>query len=85
MKAVEYFATKRGVWRPHNAHNYWNGETVTKLWDGVWDDLMPHLLTVTQKKSGKISYHKSRVSTLAWRTMHDKLMGSGGLFQQLNI
>jgi hypothetical protein len=85
MKAVKYFACKRGVWKPLTATAYWNGETVTKLWDGVWNDLMPHLLTITQLKSGRISHHKSRVCTLSWRTMHDKLMGVGGLFDQLQI
>lgn len=85
MKVVKYFACKRGVWKPLTATAYWNGETVTKLWDGIWNDLMPHLLTITQLKSGKISHHKSRVSTLSWRTMHDKLMGVGGLFEQLHI
>lgn len=85
MKVVKYFACQRGVWKPLTATAYWNGETVTKLWDGIWNDLMPHLLTITQLKSGKISNHKSRVCTLSWRTMHDKLMGVGGLFEQLHI
>ena len=85
MLAIKHFALLRGVWRPPNVQNYWNGETVTKLWDGVWDDLHPHLLTKTQLKSGRISHHKSRVATLAWRTCHDKLMGKQLLFEQLNI
>jgi hypothetical protein len=65
MLAVKHFAILRGVWKPINAQNYWNGATVTHLWDGVWDDLMPYLLTKTQLKSGKVSYHKRRVSSLA--------------------
>jgi hypothetical protein len=62
----------RELLEPINAQNYWNGATVTNLWDFVWDDLMPYLLTKTQLKSGKASYHKSRVSSLAWRTCRVK-------------
>jgi hypothetical protein len=86
MLAVKHFAILRGVWKPINAQNYWNGATVTNLWDGVWDDLMPYLLTKTQLKTGKVSYHKSRVSSLAWRTCHDKLgAGREALFERLKI
>jgi hypothetical protein len=86
MKAVKHFALLRGVWKPQNATNYWNGETVTKLWDGVWDDLSPHLLTETKMKGDKPpSYHKSCTASLAWRTCHDKLMRKGGLFDQIKI
>jgi hypothetical protein len=45
----------------------------------------PYLLTKTQLKSGKVSYHKSRVSSLACRICHDKLAGIGALFERLNI
>jgi hypothetical protein len=63
----------RELLEPINAQNYWKNATVTYLWEFVWDDLMPCLLTKTQLNSGKVSYHKSQVSSLAWRTCHDKL------------
>ncbi len=47
MRVVEHFACMRGVWKPKNAKEYWNGKTVTTLWNGVWNDLKPYLLTVT--------------------------------------
>jgi len=72
MIAIKYFLLMRGVWKPQNAMNYWNGETVTKLWNGVWDDLNPHLLTVTKIKGGRPpSFHKSCTSSLASRTCHE--------------
>ena len=52
MKAVKHFTWRRGVWKLPNAQIYWEGETVTKLWDGVWNDLSPHLLTETNMKDG---------------------------------
>jgi hypothetical protein len=57
---------------------YWNGSTVTKLWDGIWDDVRPYLVTTTNKGNG-VSFHKSRTGALAWRTGHDKFR-KGGLF-----
>ena len=44
------------------------------------------LLTKTQYEDGRPpSYHKSRVTTLSWRTCHDKFLGRNGLFEQLGI
>ena len=41
-------ANKKGVWKPPNASHYWNGRTVTTMWDAIWDDLRPYFLTETQ-------------------------------------
>jgi hypothetical protein len=77
MEVMKHYAVVRGVWKPHGATIYWNGETCTKLWDGVWDDISPHLLTKTQYKHGRPpSYHKSRVASLSWRTCHNKFLGT---------
>jgi hypothetical protein len=84
MKVVKHFATVRGVWQPPNSIHFWNGATVTKLWDGVWDDLAPFLSTVTRKPNSPPSYHKSRTGALSWRTCHDK-MKEKGLFALLNV
>ena len=56
MKAVKHFAILRNVWKPPDgSNNYWNGATVTKLWDGVWDDISPHLLTRTELEGKPVS------------------------------
>jgi hypothetical protein len=74
MAAVEHFAKIRGVWRSPKAGNYWNGATITRLWDGVWSDLKPFFGTITKYDDDKPdSNHKSRCGALRWRTCHDKL------------
>jgi hypothetical protein len=74
MAAVEHFAKIHGVWRPPKAENYWNGATITRLWDGVWSDLKPFFETITKYDDDKPdSNHKSRCGALRWRTCHDKL------------
>jgi hypothetical protein len=84
MKVVQHFAEIRSVWRPRNARNFWNGATVTKLWDGIWSDLGPFLVTETMMADGHWSYHKSRKGQIAWRTCHDKLTRKG-VFKELNV
>jgi hypothetical protein len=54
MRVVEHFARMRGVWKPKNAKEYLNGKTVTTLWNGVWNDLKPYLLTVTSYEDSRI-------------------------------
>ena len=55
------------VWEPRNSSNYWNGETLTLLWDVIFQDIMPYLLTKTKTSDDKpISYHKSKSASLAW-------------------
>jgi hypothetical protein len=44
MRVVQHFACRRGVWKPNNAKEYWNGTAVTTLWNGVWGDLKPEAL-----------------------------------------
>ena len=86
MRVVEHFARMRGVWKPNNANNYWNGKTVTTLWNGVWNDLKPYLLTVTSYDDGRPdSTHKSRCGEITWRTCHERFSGRRGLFRQLGI
>ena len=54
--------------------NYWNGASVTKVWDGVWRDVLPWLATWTKYDDGREdSNHKSRVGDMSWRTCHNKL------------
>jgi hypothetical protein len=86
MGAVEHFAKLRGVWRPDHAQNYWNGGTVTRLWEGVWDDMKPFLETVTKydEEDKPDSTHKSRCGDLRWRTCHDKLLKCG-VFKELGL
>jgi hypothetical protein len=53
-------------------------ETITLLWDGIFEDIMPYLLIETKMSNGKpISYHKSKSASLGWRTCHDKLHNKG--------
>ena len=55
------------MWKPSDAANgYWNGATVTKLWDGAWDDLSPYLLTRTELKGKPVSYHNSRANSILY-------------------
>jgi hypothetical protein len=87
IKAVKHFAILQEVWKPSDAgNNYWNGgATVTKLWDGVWDDKSPYLFTRTELEGKPVSYHKSRANSVTWKTCHDKMMARGGLFEQLEL
>ena len=84
MAGVERYGRVRGVWWPANAKDYWNGETVTQLWDGIWGDLRVHLTTVTKHAGKPDSTHKTRSGDLAWRTCHDKLQ-SAGVFKTLKL
>ena len=47
MKVVRHFAEFRKIWEPRNASNYWNGETGTLLWGGIFEGMMPYLLAET--------------------------------------
>lgn len=66
MKVVQHFGRIRNVWKPSSAGSqYWNGETVTKLWDGVWMDLSPLFLTTTKYIDERDdSRHKSQVGDI---------------------
>jgi hypothetical protein len=77
MKVVKHFAVQGGVWKPRGAINYWDGESVTKLWTAIWEDVKQYLLTPTQMRGGGVSYHKSRSGSLSWRTCHDKFTKLG--------
>ena len=55
---------------------------MTRLWDGILDDIKENLVTVTQYDDGRpTSMHKSCSGSLAWRTCHDKLLERG--FQRI--
>ena len=86
IKVVEHYAKQRGVWKPlTGGSDYWNGETVTKVWDGVWKDMLPLLATRTIFDDGREdSDHKSRVGDISWRTCHNKLF-SKGVYKSLGI
>lgn len=63
LKVVKYFAEQRNVW----TDGQWDGESVTCLWDGIFEDVRPFLLTVTKSNDGKPdSYHKSKCGNLSW-------------------
>ena len=65
--------------------DYWNGATVTKLWDGILGDLGPHLVAVTQLATGRgATYHKSKTGSLSCRTCNEKLR-KRGVYKELNI
>ena len=86
MKVVEHFARTRLVWKPLTAgSDYWDGEIVTKVWDGVWKDLLPLLVTCTTYDVGREdSWHKSRVGDISWRTCHNKFL-DGGVFKPFSV
>jgi hypothetical protein len=77
MLFIKRVAVRKGVWSPNNAVAYWNGDTVSRLWDGVSGTILPILKTKTTRKDGTISYHKSRSMVNAWRTNADKLIKYG--------
>ena len=79
-KVVRVLASEKGVWKTPNASHYWNGRTITTMWDAIWDDLRPYFLTETQLTNGRQSYHKSRVNSLS----HDKLKKKG-VFDRLQV
>jgi hypothetical protein len=86
MKVVEHFARTRSVWKPLTAGpDYWDGETVTKVWDAVWKDLLPLLVTCTTYDDGREdSWYKSRVGDISWRTRHNKFL-DGGVFKSFSV
>ena len=82
---VKHYAEVRNCWKPNSATNYWNGETMTRLWDHIWSDLGPYLLTETQLEQGRgKTYHKSRSGQLAWWTCHEKIRKQD-VYKALNI
>ena len=83
---IEHFGRRRGVWKPVTAGgDYWNGASVTKVWDGVWRDVLPLLATWTKYDDGREdSNHKSRVGDISWRTCHNKFE-KGGVYKSLRI
>ena len=85
MAVVKHHGLEYGVWKPRNAQNYWNGSTVTKLWNGIWKDLAPYCVTETVLANGTgVSLHKSCTGSLARRIYHDKLFRKG-VFKALNV
>ena len=71
LEVVKYFAEQRNVW----TDGQWDGKSVTCLWDGIFEDVRPFLLTVMKSNDGKPdSYHKSKCGNLSWRTCYDKFI-----------
>ena len=66
MLAINELGVLRGVW---NKGDYWNGETLARLWDGIAPDVLSCL-----KKFEDKPRKKSRLLMLAWRTNADKLI-----------
>jgi hypothetical protein len=56
-----------------------------KVMGWCMDDICPFLLTRTELEGKPVSYHRSRVNSVTWRTCHDKMMARGGLFEQLEL
>jgi hypothetical protein len=55
------------------------------MWDGIFEDVTPFLLTVMKSNDGKPdSYHKSKCGSLSWQTCYDNFI-KAGIFKQLNI
>ena len=81
------FGNERGVWKPRHvkSEEYWNGVTITKLWEGICGDLLPLMETVTNydDASKPSSKHESRPGDLRWRTCHDRLAKE--VFKRLEI
>ena len=78
MRIIKAFAEKNGVWKPENARDdYWNSKTVVDMWDGIYQDLVPYLLTVTQKEGMADSTHKSKPGNRCWRTVLRKMKKAG--------
>lgn len=78
MGIIEKIARRKGVWRPPNVGDgYWNGRTVQVLWDGVCDEILPHLATKTKLQNREVSLHKSRGLSHKWRTAYRKLVAAG--------
>lgn len=78
MRIIKAFAEKNGVWKPENARDdYWNSKTVVGMWDGIYQDLVPYLLTVTRKEGMAASTHKSKPGNRCWRTVLRKMKKAG--------
>ena len=85
MGVIEHYMKLRNVWKPSNTKDFWDAETVTQLWDSIWDFIKENLVTVTQYNDGRpTSMHKSCIVSWAWRTCHDKLL-KRGVFKKLKL
>ena len=78
MRIIKKMAEENGVWKPENARdNYWNSKTVMDMWNGIYDSVVPYLLTVTKETGCADSSHKSRPDAQAWRTTLKKMRLDG--------
>ena len=48
MSIIKYFGIQHGVWKPHDATNYSDSESITNLWDGICPDIGSFLVTETE-------------------------------------
>ena len=78
MGIIEKIARRKGGWRPPNAGDgYWNGRTVQMLWDGVCDEILPHLATVTKLPNGDMFFCTRAEASLCSGELHRKLADAG--------
>ena len=75
MRIIECIARQRGVWKPEGKSDaeYWDSLTVSDMWNGIYDNIRPFLLTTTQKDGMADSTHKSKLDDQAWRTAFNKM------------
>jgi hypothetical protein len=55
MLQVESFGRERALWE---SNNVWNGERVTKLWSGIWQDLDQYLRTESTSNRNEVASAK---------------------------
>ena len=61
----------RNVWKPLTVgSDYWELETVTKGWGGLWNDLLSCTAYDDERED---SWHNGRVGN-SWRICHNKLL-----------
>ena len=64
--------------------DYWELETVMKVRDGLWKELLPLLVTcTTYEEEREDSWHKSRVGN-SWQICHNKVL-DGNVFKSLSV
>ena len=70
-------------WEMFGSH-WWELETATKGWDGLWKDLLPLLVTcTTYDDEREDSPHKSSVGK-SWQICHNKLLDEN-VFKSLSV
>ena len=75
MRIIKRVARRRGVWKPDDKSDaeYWNSLTVSDMWNGIYEDIRPFLMTKTTVAGMADSTHKSKPDDQSWRTAFDKM------------